>query len=34
MDLALDLPEPHRTHRMKQIVPFQHKLETLEWETE
>jgi hypothetical protein len=33
MDLALDLPEPHRTHLMKQIVPFQQKLETLERET-
>lgn len=30
MDLALELPEPHRTHLMQQIVPFQQKLETLE----
>ncbi len=34
MDLALELPEPHRTHLMQQIVPFQQKLETLELETE
>lgn len=34
MDLALELPEPHRTHLMKQIVPFQQKLETLERETD
>jgi len=34
MDLALELPEPHRTHLMKQIAPFQQKLETLERETE
>lgn len=34
LNLALDLPEPHRTHLMKQIVPFQQKLETLERETE
>lgn len=34
MDLALDLPEPHRKHLMQQIVPFQHKLETLGRETE
>lgn len=34
MDLALELPEPHRTHLMKQIVPFQQKLETLEREME
>lgn len=32
--LALELPEPHRTPLMKQIVPFQQKLETLERETE
>ena len=31
---ALDLPEPHRTHLMNQIVPFQQQLETLERETE
>lgn len=34
MDLALELPEPHRTHLMQQIVPFQKKLETLEQETD
>lgn len=34
MDLALELPEPHRTHLMQQIVPFQQKLETLERETD
>lgn len=34
MDLALELPEPHRTHLMKQIVSFQQKLETLEREME
>lgn len=34
MDLALELPGPHRTHLMQQIVPFQQKLETLERETD